>query len=232
MSTSKAEYARKWRCRTRQSRRVDTLISGYLTVKYPAIHAEIMTFYETLNNKYPTKDNLTKTIEYRLWKSDQRMDSTTTPESEQATNSTIPEPEQATNSTTPEPEQAMNSTTPEPEQPTNSTTPEPEQAMNSTTPEPEQAMNSTTPEPEQPTNSTTPEPEQAMNSTTPEPEQPTNSTTPDPEQATIQAGQATEAQYDFGLDPMILDDLVDELNKDDEIRALLNGPFNFELSDW
>ena len=210
MSTSKAEYARKWRCRTRQSRRVDTLISGYLTVKYPAIHAEIMTFYETLNNKYPTKDNLTKTIEYRLWKSDQRMDSTTTPESEQATNSTIPEPEQATNSTTPEPEQAMNSTTPEPEQ----------------------AMNSTTPEPEQPTNSTTPEPEQAMNSTTPEPEQPTNSTTPDPEQATIQAGQATEAQYDFGLDPMILDDLVDELNKDDEIRALLNGPFNFELSDW
>ena len=199
MSTPKAEYARKWRCRTRQSRRVDTLISGYLTVKYPAIHAEIMTFYETLNNKYPTKDNLTKTIEYRLWKSDQRMDSTTTPESEQATNSTIPEPEQATNSTTPEPEQAMNSTTPEPEQPTNSTTPEPEQAMNSTTPEPEQ---------------------------------PTNSTTPDPEQATIQAGQATEAQYDFGLDPMILDDLVDELNKDDEIRALLNGPFNFELSDW
>ena len=199
MSRSKAEYARKWRCRTRQSRRVDTLVSGYLTVKYPAIHAEIMTFYETLNNKYPTKDNLTKTIEYRLWKNDQRMDSTTTPESEQATNSTIPEPEQATNSTTPEPEQAMNSTTPEPEQPTNSTTPEPEQAMNSTTPEPEQ---------------------------------PTNSTTPDPEQATIQAGQATEAQYDFGLDPMILDDLVDELNKDDEIRALLNGPFNFELSDW
>ena len=170
----------------------------YLAVKYPDIHAEIKDFYETLNAKYYTKDNLTKTLEYRIWKADQRRARTT-----EGTNRTTP----------PEAEQTSNSTTPsESEQTSNSTTP----------PEAEQTSNSTT----------TPEPEQAMNSTTPEPEQPTNSTTPDPEQATIQAGQATEAQYDFGLDPMILDDLVDELNKDDEIRALLNGPFNFELSDW
>ena len=94
---SKAEYARKWRSRTRQSRRENTLMCDYLAVKYPAIHTEIKDFYEMLNAKYYTKDNLTKTLEYRIWKADQRRarttegtNSTTPPESEQTSNSTTP----------------------------------------------------------------------------------------------------------------------------------------------
>ena len=187
---SKAEYERKWRLTTRQSRRVDTLTSDYIRTKYPTIHAEIMSFYETLNSKYTTKDNLTKTIEYRQWKTQQRMARTT---------------EQGTNSTT--------------------TTTQSGQGASSTTPEPEQGTNSTTP-----ATTTTIQSGQGTSSTTPEPEQGTNSTT-----TTIQSGQGTssttEPQYDLGLDPMDLNNLIEELNKDDEIRALMNGPFNFELSD-
>ena len=176
---SKAEYARKWRCRSRQARRENTFISDYLKIKYPAIHAETMKFYQELNTKYRTKDNLTKTAEYRIWKTQQRT-------TEQAMNNTT--------TTTAEPEQATNNT---------ATTAEPEQA----------ATISTATEP--------PESEQATNNIT---------TTAEPEQAAM-ISTATEPPYDFALDPMVLDDLIDEINRDDELRALLNRPFDFELED-
>ena len=204
---SKAEYARKWRCRSRQARRENTFISDYLKIKYPAIHAETMKFYQELNTKYRTKDNLTKTAEYRIWKTQQR----TTEQAMNNTTTTTAEPEQATNNTatTAEPEQAATiSTATEP--------PESEQATNNitTTAEPEQAATiSTAIEP--------PESEQATNNIT---------TTAEPEQ-TAMISTATEPPYDFALDPMVLDDLIDEINRDDELRALLNRPFDFELED-
>ena len=80
MSSAKAKYAKKWRKERRQNRRLEILAMDYLLTKYPSIHAEIGLFYGKLNNKYPGKNNLTKTLEYRVWKTDQEMSTTMTAE--------------------------------------------------------------------------------------------------------------------------------------------------------
>ena len=80
MSSAKAKYAKKWRKERRQNRRLEILAMDYLLTKYPSIHAEIGLFYGKLNNKYPEKNNLTKTLEYRVWKTDQEMSTTMTAE--------------------------------------------------------------------------------------------------------------------------------------------------------
>ena len=74
----KAKYSRKWRMDRRQNRRFEIFGMEYLLVKYPAIHAEIGLFYGKVNNKYPNKNNLTKTYEFKVWKTDLEM-ATTTP---------------------------------------------------------------------------------------------------------------------------------------------------------
>ena len=182
MATSRATYARQWRLGARQSRRFDTLASDYVLTKYPAIHKEIAEFYGTLNTKYSTKHNLTKTPEYRLWKTEQGMDRTTT--------------EQGTSSTTP---------------PTTT-----EQEM---TYEPEQGTSSTTP-------TTTTEQEMTYES-----EQGTSSTTPT---TTTEQETSDEPQYDLDLDGMdsVINNIINELSQDEEIRALLDQPFDFEECYW
>ena len=74
----KVKYSRKWRMERRQNRRFEIFGIQYLLLKYPAIHAEIGLFYGKLNNKYPNKNNLTKTLEFKVWKTDLEM-ATTTP---------------------------------------------------------------------------------------------------------------------------------------------------------
>ena len=80
MSSTKAKYAKKWRKVRRENRRLEILAMDYLLTKYPSIHAEIGLFYGKLNSKYPEKNNLTKTLEYRVWKTDQEMPTTMTAE--------------------------------------------------------------------------------------------------------------------------------------------------------
>ena len=67
--SSRATYVRKWRVGRRQKRRFDALASDYVNTKYPAIREECYQFYTSLNKKYPHKHDLTKTKEYRKWKS-------------------------------------------------------------------------------------------------------------------------------------------------------------------
>ena len=199
MATSRATYARQWRLGRRQSRRFDTLASDYVLTKYPAIHEEITRFYGTLNSKYGTKHNLTKTNEYRQWKAEQGASD---------------DPEQGTSSTTPTTtEQEMSDG---PEQGTSSTTPTTtEQEMSD---EAEQGTSSTTP-------TTT---EQEMSD---EPEQGTSSTTP----TTTEQGMSDDLipQYDLTLDHMdnIINNIINELQQDEGIRALMDEPFDFELQD-
>ena len=240
MSTLRAEYARKWRVGERQNRRFDTLATDYLLNKYPDIHKEITSFYETLNAKHSTKHNLTKTTEYRSWKAEQRAGRTTTEqemsvESVRGTASTTPTTEQemsvesvrGTASTTPTTEQEMSV---ESVRGTASTTPTTEQEMSvesvrgtaSTTPTTEQEISV---ESVRGTASTTPTTEQEMSV---ESVRGTASTMTTP--ATEQ-GNNLIPQYHLGLEGMdnILNNLIEELSQDDELRALMNGPFEFEL---
>ena len=176
----RATYVKQWRVGERQNRRFNTLAADYLLNKYPAIYNEISSFYGTLNAKYNTKHNLTKTTEYRAWKSEQRAGRTTDQEI----------------STEPTTEQEM------------STEPTTDQEI-STEPTTDQEI------------STEPTTEQEM-STEPKTEQET-STEPTTEQELI-------PQYHLDLEGMdnILKGLIEELSQDDDLRALMNGPFEFE----
>ena len=66
----KVSYARKWRKDRRENRRLEIFTIQYLQCKYSAIHTEIQQKFEEINEKYPNKNNLTKTPEFSVWKSD------------------------------------------------------------------------------------------------------------------------------------------------------------------
>ena len=66
-----SDYVMDPRERKRQTRKVlceakrkDRLISGYVKCKYPEVYAEALECYESLNAVYPTKRDLSKTVEY------------------------------------------------------------------------------------------------------------------------------------------------------------------------
>ena len=206
MTASRATYARQWRLSRRQSRRFDTLTSDYVLTKYPEIYKEITEFYESLNSKYGTKHNLTKTVEYRLWKAEQETGRTT----EQETGRTT---EQETGRTT---EKQTGRTT---EQETGRMTTTEQEMSRITTTEQEMSRIPTT--------------EQEM---TDDPEQETDRiTTTEQETGRTTEQEMTDLipQYDLGLNDMdnIIDNIVNELQQDDQIRALM-GELEFDQCIW
>ena len=196
MTTSRATYARQWRLGARQSRRFDTLASDYVLTKYPAIHKEITEFYDTLNTKYDTKHNLTKTPEYRLWKADQGTSTTAPATAAGQEQRTSDEPGQGTSTTAP------------------ATAAGQEQG---TSDEPGQGTSTTAP-------ATAAGQEQG---TSDEPGQGTSTTAPT-------ASDDLIPQYDLDLDGMdsVINNIINELSQDEEIRALLEQPFDFEECYW
>ena len=115
MASDKAKYARKWRMDRRRNRRFEILMNEYLSVKYPNIHTEIGLFYGTLNNKYPRKNNLTKTNEFKVWKDDQERAITATTAQQgtctATTTTTTVEQDTCTTATTHEQDTATTATT-------------------------------------------------------------------------------------------------------------------------
>ena len=67
---NKVAYARKWRKDRRENRRLEIFTIQYLQCKYSAIYTEIQQKFEEINAKHPNKNNLTKTPEFSVWKSD------------------------------------------------------------------------------------------------------------------------------------------------------------------
>ena len=66
--TKRAINERHRRTRARDQRRFNTLTSDFISVKYPDVYEEACQFYQSLNKRHPQKHNLTKTKEYKLWK--------------------------------------------------------------------------------------------------------------------------------------------------------------------
>ena len=72
--TKRAVEAREWRVERREKRRFNTLLSGYINIKYQDIYNECCQFYDLLNQTYPEKHDLTKTREYKRWKTELTKD--------------------------------------------------------------------------------------------------------------------------------------------------------------
>ena len=72
----KVVRSRNYRKQRRQDRRLEVFGMEYLLLKYPVIRSEIEAFFNRINNKYPGKNNLTKTPEFMVWKSDLEMSAT------------------------------------------------------------------------------------------------------------------------------------------------------------
>ena len=64
----KAEKLKQRRRDRRSKARQDQLVADYIYYKYYEIYCEAGQFYNELNQKYPTKYDLRKSVEYRMWK--------------------------------------------------------------------------------------------------------------------------------------------------------------------
>ena len=65
---AKLERKREQRHRREISGRLDKSISEYVRYKYPSIYAEAKEQHDYLNSIYPSKKDLTKTVEHLAWK--------------------------------------------------------------------------------------------------------------------------------------------------------------------
>ena len=67
--TKKAINERRRRVNEREKRRLNVFVHDYVRTKYTEIYGECNMFYQGLLKKYPEKLNLTKTKEYKKWRS-------------------------------------------------------------------------------------------------------------------------------------------------------------------
>ena len=67
----RAVAAREWRGHNREKRRFNTLLSGFISVKYGSIYNEYSEFFNSLNQTHPEAGDLTKTKTYKKWKKEQ-----------------------------------------------------------------------------------------------------------------------------------------------------------------
>ena len=64
----KTEKLKQKRRDRRSKARQDQLVADYIYYKYYELYCEAAQFYNELNQKYPTKYDLRKSVEYRMWK--------------------------------------------------------------------------------------------------------------------------------------------------------------------
>ena len=64
----KTEKLKQKRRDRRSKARQDQLVADYIYYKHYEIYCEAAQFYNELNQKYPTKYDLRKSVEYRMWK--------------------------------------------------------------------------------------------------------------------------------------------------------------------
>ena len=68
----RAVAAREWRGYSREKRRFNTLLNGYINVKYGGIYNEYSQFFNSLNQSHSEARDLTKTKTYKKWKKEQQ----------------------------------------------------------------------------------------------------------------------------------------------------------------
>ena len=216
MPKTKAErniYVRQWRKDAYNEKRFNKGLHEYLEIKYLNIFNEYVQFYTTLNEAHPEAKDITKTKTYKRWKKIQQTEPPRNTESpEPSRNTESPEPSRNADS----PEPLRNTESPEP--PRNAESPEP--PRNTESPEP--SRNADSPEP--PRNTESPEP--PRNTESPEP--PRNTDSPEQNERDILAealGEPLLPVANLNIDELdnIVQGMIDELRRDDDVRALLDN---------
>ena len=64
----KAIDARRWRATATEKRRFNKVLNAYIHAKHNNIYQEVKQIYDRLDEKYPNKNDLTKTAEWKTWK--------------------------------------------------------------------------------------------------------------------------------------------------------------------
>ena len=64
--SKRAIEGRKWRVEARQKRKLNTVVTEYVKLKHKLIYEKCSNFYDSIIEKYPQNQNLTKTFEFRL----------------------------------------------------------------------------------------------------------------------------------------------------------------------
>ena len=98
--TKRAREARQWRANKREKRRFNVFLSDFTNVKFGNVYKECKDFFDSLNEKYPNKHDLTKTKDYKRWKNQLLNDSDSESEpaksdKPEAAEQDIAEPEEA-----------------------------------------------------------------------------------------------------------------------------------------
>ena len=65
--TKRAIDTRRCRATATEKRRFNKVLNGYIHTKHSDIYDEVNQMYNSLNEKYPTKQDLTKTKEWKTW---------------------------------------------------------------------------------------------------------------------------------------------------------------------
>ena len=66
--SKKAIAARRWRVTATGERRFNKLLNAYVQTLHEDIYRQVKIMYDNLNEKYPEKNDLTKTTEFKTWK--------------------------------------------------------------------------------------------------------------------------------------------------------------------
>ena len=66
--SKRAIDARRWRATATEKRRFNKVLNAYVLTKHNDIYQEVKLMYDRLNEKYPNKNDLTKTSEWKTWK--------------------------------------------------------------------------------------------------------------------------------------------------------------------
>ena len=111
----KVQRRRELRKTQRSITRRELLVADYVQYKYSDIYTEAVQFYNVLNDLYPTKNDLRKTDEYRVWKMNVRRSlSLSSLNIPQATQGEQPETSDSTQSLPPSPDRSEQTESPPP----------------------------------------------------------------------------------------------------------------------
>ena len=232
MTKTKAErarYCRQWRKRTYDQKRFNKVVREYVEARHTDIMKECTSFYEALTLAHPESKDLTKSKMFKLWKKEQQSNQES-PEPQPRQESPEPQsnqesPEPQSNQESPEPQSNQESPEPQP----NQESPEPQPRQES----PEPQSNQESPEPQ--SNQESPEPQ--SNQESPEPQSRQESPEPQPRQESPEPFRNDQNILDQAIEEFSIEqigrhidqldrhvqNMIDELQRDPEIRNLLNN---------
>ena len=249
--SDRAIKARKWRLGKREKRRFNDLLTEYTKVKYRKVFRECKELYESLNKEYPNKHDLTKTTEFKSWKTlltgkssvliETEPTSPPVPDEAEPTSTLVlteaeptspPVPGEAEPTSTPVLTEAEPTSPPVPGEVEPTSTPVLTEAEPTSTPVLTEAEPTSPPVPDEAEPTPTPVIGETEPTSPPVPDETEPTSTPSNEAGQnilqIAAEDLIPTSPQINIDEVI-DGIIRDLQQDDDMRDILNGGNNGEL---